>query len=495
MTEDQILLKLALDATSANQSTAQVVELQKKAAAQFVETWSSAAKKRADTELSIERDKQQKLTLMEKAGHDARVAAYQAAEDRRVRIGQKNYQNTLNQRKQNAALQAEIAAGSGGYGSLPTGVGTGGGRDDLKSGVSAGIATAIAGGGAVATAKAVGIVAAGAKLEKWISSIIDGGNPFKGLKGIAGAIKKVGGYLVKYADILGAAITTVASAYQVVRLTKASTDANQARQQEVFSHFDLAQQSGSIAGRMGVDIDELQARGGIGPVVAERLRAMSGNGSDQQRVAQRYLLAALNKQDALEAERRAKAEHDAAAAASYAQRAAEAKAKAEAESAAHLRETVGLNREYNGLAKRAAGIRSAAGKIDQESVTIGDLAGRDYVNRLNADYGAGGRFDLAAGDGPFTGYARGYLREQKKQQWDIIHGNAIFDDKNVLVGGDAYADKQRQIGYHNLLKGAGMDTPTMQIAEMRDSLATISEDMTSLLAVAEIKGIVIKGTD
>ena len=31
-------------------------------------------------------------------------------------------------------------------------------------------------------------------------------------------------------------------------------------------------------------------------LVAERLRAMSGNGSDQQRVAQRYLLAALNKQ-------------------------------------------------------------------------------------------------------------------------------------------------------------------------------------------------------
>ncbi len=494
MNEEQILLKLALDATSANQSTAQVVEFQKKAAAQFVETWSNAAQKRAATELSIERDKQQKLTLLEKAGHDARVAAYQAAEERRIRIGQKNYQNTINQRTQNAALQAEIAAGSGGYGSMPVGV-SGGVRGDLKSGASGAVAAAVSGGGVEGIAKGFGITYAFVKLTKWVDTIIEGGNPTKGLKGIAGAIKKVGGYLAEYAEVLGLSIASVASAYQIVRLTKASTAANSARGQEVNTHFDLAQQSGSIAGRMSVDIDELQARGGIGPVVAERLRAMSGNGSDQQRVAQRYLLAALNKQDALEAERRAKAEHDAAAAASYAQRAAEAKAKAEAESAAHLRETVGLNREYNGLAKRAAGIRSAAGKIDQESVTIGDLAGRDFVNRLSADYGAGGRFDLGAGDGPFADAARGYLREQKKQQWDITHGKAVFDDKNVLVGGDAYADKQRQIGYHNLLKGAGMDTPTMQIAEMRDSLATISEDMTSLLAIADAKGILIRGTD
>ena len=493
MTAEEINLKLGITTDAMRQGTLKMLDEQKKAAMDYVEFWTRAAKKREAEELAIEKDKQQKLTLLEKAGHDARVAAYKEAEERRQRIGRQNYENTVRQREQHQQNMKEIAAGSGGYGSLPAA--SGGQRADIKSATTSAAATAASGGGAEGAIKGFGYTYAFIKIAKYIDKVFEG-EWTKGMKGVSSAMKKLSGAFEGAASVVARSAGWLAVAYYTAKTVKEGTAAGAARQQEVFSNADLAFQTGSFGGRAQDVIDRLEKGGFVSGNQAERLRGLTNSGnSDQLRAAQRFLIFAQEKESAALAEKKAKAERDAAGAADYAKRAAEGKAIAEAEAEKKLREQTNLSSQLTRLTDRAAQIRVTGGKIDQESVTIADLAGRDYVAGLNQDYGAGGRFDLGAGDGPFAQAARGYLLAQKQQQWDITHGNAIFDDNGVLVGGAAYEDKQRQIKFHNLLKGAGMDTPAMQFAEMRDSLNEIQKDIASLYATAAKNGIVIKGTE
>ena len=473
MTEDQILLKLALDATSANQSTAQVVELQKKAAAQFVETWSSAAKKRADTELSIERDKQQKLTLMEKAGHDARVAAYQAAEERRVRIGQKNYQNTLNQRQQNAAnLQAQISGGSGGYGS---GFTPSAGNQPSMAGNHA--INGLAGGADLTGSEKLG------KAASLLSSLI----------GLAAMVKYVfGGDLMKeithalhWMHRYGEKLLPQARAL-AQNLAKAAGWVGVVVESAALSYYSI--KAGRAADESNVSTANLRTQSGT---LAEKLGLPAGSSHEQIITKQHELMAAQN-QAAKDAEA---AQIRSIELAQEQERIATGKLKLQEKFNRLRAEELQLSRDARENLTRQRGIAHAGQMVDQESVTIGDLAGRRYTESLNKNYGAGGRFDIGAGDGPYARIAQDYLLAQKQQQWDIAHGRAVFNSKGELTGGDAYADKQRQIYAHNMLAGAGLDTPTMQFSEMRTSLKIMQADMASLALRAATSGLKISGTE
>ncbi len=79
----------------------------------------------------------------------------------------------------------------------------------------------------------------------------------------------------------------------------------------------------------------------------------------------------------------------------------------------------------------------------------------------------------------------------KQQAWDVIHGNAIFDDKGTLIGGAAYSDQQRQITAENTLRGAGMETPAMKMDDMQKHIASIQGDIAALLKTAQTDGIKI----
>ena len=118
------------------------------------------------------------------------------------------------------------------------------------------------------------------------------------------------------------------------------------------------------------------------------------------------------------------------------------------------------------LEEQVASNESKIAHINQVTPTIEDLAGRRYTNRINRLYGKGGRFDLGAGDGPFAAAAQGYELAQKQQMWDIIHGNAVFNEKGDLIGGAAFDDKSRANAFQNLLGAAGVSTPQMEMEKL-----------------------------
>ena len=158
---------------------------------------------------------------------------------------------------------------------------------------------------------------------------------------------------------------------------------------------------------------------------------------------------------------------------------------------------------------------STAAAADRVTPTIEMLAGKEYTDKLNADYGESGykwtkdrrgkwrrgekikgKYDLESGDGPFANIAQEYELSQKQQMWDTIHGNAQFNDKGELVGGQALADKNRSTQLHNMLAGAGLDTPEMKMSELVENGRAIQGELASLNAmISQGTKVTVTGTE
>ena len=136
-----------------------------------------------------------------------------------------------------------------------------------------------------------------------------------------------------------------------------------------------------------------------------------------------------------------------------------------------------LENQQSKLMQERNKVLSDINKIDQETPSIADLAGRGFTEKLNRRYGKGGQFDIGLGNGPFGAAARDYELAQKQQIYDIIQGNAKFDQSGALVGGAAFEDKRRMISAHNLLAGAGLDTPAMKLEEANTHLQEIQNSL------------------
>jgi hypothetical protein len=220
-------------------------------------------------------------------------------------------------------------------------------------------------------------------------------------------------------------------------------------------------------------------------VIAEAARALGhisagdiGLGTDyvaqaaQKKVfdeAQRKRVAAMDAADPYVSELgkgAADEEERAAKAADYAERSAEGKAAAEKETTEELKKQEKLNKLYGDAAK----IRIEASKVEKEVPTIEMLAGRGYMGRLNSAYGAGGQFDLEAGNGPGAQLAQEYELTKKQQMWDMVHGNF----------GQAERDRKKQIGLANQLGAFGMDTPAMKFDAMKEHLNKIQTDISAI---------------
>ncbi len=71
------------------------------------------------------------------------------------------------------------------------------------------------------------------------------------------------------------------------------------------------------------------------------------------------------------------------------------------------------------------------------------------MGQLEADYGPGGKWNIADGKGPLGQAARDAALYAKQQMWDLAHGNY----------GQAKIDRDRQMRAENFLGAAGIETP------------------------------------
>jgi hypothetical protein len=141
--------------------------------------------------------------------------------------------------------------------------------------------------------------------------------------------------------------------------------------------------------------------------------------------------------------------------------------------------------EAAGLRRNIAEAKNAISNIDRAVPTIADLAGRSYSTQLERDYGAGGRYDIADGNGPLAQAAREALLASKQQMWDVTHGNYA----------QAELDRKKQMMFENQLSAAGLETPAMREKSMRESLKNLETSLQALMTRAAGEGIRIADTD
>jgi hypothetical protein len=461
---EEILLRMGFDGNAVARGTQAMLDSQKKAAMDYVDFWKTALAKR---------------DAAETRSNDESIARLKQNLQKKAELQQRWFENQ--------AAQKEIAEGS-----IPQNMQTG--RAAGRSGSGAGgIAAAtlvqdvVHGSGMKEAAKDAGYIAASVHLGHAVNRLVEGKNPYSGLSKLPHAIEKVVEAVIKHARVIGGVTASIFAAYDVGRLGKADIEKQKAKQQEIFSKSDLVAQTAGIKGRLEGMIDDFAARGLIKETDAENLRRMTGDkaSSEDVRHAQQFLM----KAQAAEAEKIAAAEERTAEAARAAAVAAEDKAVSEKAALEKQKEGEELNRQYARLMRERDQIYADYNRVEQETPTISDLAGRDYTARLNKNYGKGGIYDLGKGDGPFAQIAQDYELAQKQQQWDIIHGNAIFDKKGALIGGDAFDDKRRMIADANKLGAAGLETPAMKFEAMKEHLNDISTSMSKLLERADGIGI------
>jgi hypothetical protein len=150
---------------------------------------------------------------------------------------------------------------------------------------------------------------------------------------------------------------------------------------------------------------------------------------------------------------------------------AKQKAEAEKKAAEAKAHQADKDKEATDLARKIGQNERQLGQQEAEYPTIENLAGRRFTERLDKQYGAGGRFDLGRGNGPLGDTARDYELAQKQQIYDRTYGNTAA----------AEGDRQRMIADRNKLIGAGAATPEMQMEKMRENTDAMRQHLNDLV--------------
>jgi hypothetical protein len=411
---DEILIRLGLDASSMTRATQVVVDSQKRAANEYVSFW----KKSID---EVER---------------AEIAADVRAATRANRASALWKQRAVVQAERKAVQNAEIAAGSGGFawveGMAAGGVGAAAGAAASKHG-SHGLG---------------GIVRELGVLGREIFS----GNWNRAASSATILVSRLGsfaGIAARLAGIIGAIVEAAAIGIYAVKSGRAADQSNALT-------ASLRAQSGTLAEKLGLPAGSSHEQ--IIQKQKELIAIQDKSLNDQHDKEVKAYELAVEKNRILQ-------EH-AAWQKLYNER---------------VEEEYRINREADGLRKSRSGVLRDIAGIDKFVPTIADLAGRDYANNLDKQYGAGGRFDIADGNGPLAQSARDALLYSKQQAWDVTHGNYA----------QAELDRKKQMASENLLAKAGVDTPAMRERQMRDHLQDISRDMADLARRAGNEGLKI----
>jgi len=459
MTKDEeIKIRMGFDATSVTRGMDAMMAQQKKYEADYVASWDAMLAKRDRAEA---------------AANDASLARLKTNLEAKAAL-QKKWMEEY------AAMSA-IGSGSGGFGSgFKTAEQKAVEKGEGK--LEAGLETAAwSGVGTAATLAGKHAIKSNAINEAMVLV----------REGARGAYNRMVSSFLRLLSFMGLTGAAILGAIPIVGATGAAYWGMRSAAKNMDSDF------GTIAGTKGTEtilgrrleeeIKKLLASGKISPETASMLTGHLGSLSGITAV-QRSLGPLLPEgYDTKLPTIAQQAEEHAKAIANYAERKQEAEKLATEE----LEKQARIAKEYRTLVEEGERIRSDFFKVGQETPSLADLAGTRFTTRLNKLYDNGGRFDLAAGNGPFAKIAQDVELAEKQQMWDIIHGNAIFDDKGALIGGTAYQDRQRAIAGQNRLGAAGLDTPDMQFAAMRKHLQDVSTDIAALLKRAEGDGLKI----
>lgn len=437
--EEEIRMRLGFDASAVQLGTQKMIDAQKKAATDYVAFWSGALKAREEQEIAF----------------DVRSAT------RANQAALLNRKRAVVQAERQAATNAEIAAGSGGVGWLS---GAGG----------------VAGGRAIKATEEVAKEAHGfAGIMRETAVLFREG--FRGnFTRMIGSVSLLIGMIGSIAAVIAIGLAAVLAlpAYRTWQAIKGEKESANRLNKKV---EDAASSQKELLHKLfehGV-ITRSEFRGEMhdleNPTQESVLGSMDFTNQYKKQLAKK--IADEEQQKAL---------------ADYHKRREESDKINQQEHNRLVSESGELNDQYDRLARSKKHLLHEAYSIDQVTPTIEDLAGRSYTERLNKQYGKGGRFDVGVGNGPFAGIARQYELAQKQQMWDIVHGNAVFDDMGTLVGGAAYGDKQRALAAHNQLAAAGLETPAMKMEDMRLHLMDIQRDMAKVASACVDDGIKLK---
>jgi hypothetical protein len=450
---EEILLRMGLDCSATVKATNKMLDDQKKAAADYVSFWTKATSERAA-----------KMAAIDEAANKASLARYAALQRNKTALDAAFFERQ-------AALKA-MEAGSGAFGSIEAAAeGAAGGGGHGKS------------GGMDSVARRELLV---------MGRELSAGNYKKFFSSFTIFVQHCGSAALNMAK-LGSALAIVAgTAYKIVQFGQTLGGSKLAGTQEKFSGVDVNLQTAHLGSRFEEQVDAAVKSGAITADQAAQMKLMSGKGSDQLRGAQRYLLAAVTKQEAADAEKKANAETRSLAIQDTQTRLAEAKKIRDRESLELQRQQLELEKRYQEVAK----IHEQANRVGSSTPTLADLAGRDFNADLSQKYGAGGIYDLGRGNGYLGGAAREALLAEKQMQWDLTYGNGQWvEGKDGAPGrftGQAEADRQRAIRAQNILGAAGLDTPAQKFEAMKQSLANIYTQISILSQAQQGAGLKIQ---
>ena len=122
------------------------------------------------------------------------------------------------------------------------------------------------------------------------------------------------------------------------------------------------------------------------------------------------------------------------------------------------------------LGERIRAARRAVEERNFETVSIADIAGRDFSSKIAEVYGEGGARDLASGKGRLRLVAQEYEKARYEQMWQRMQGNK----------GAAEAAKERMTSMETILSRYGATTEKMDINAMRNGIDEMVKLMNNL---------------
>lgn len=160
-----------------------------------------------------------------------------------------------------------------------------------------------------------------------------------------------------------------------------------------------------------------------------------------------------------------KANQDAAAA-----RVAGIRAAQEANRSAVLQQYDAIVKQIQKFAAQRADLVGRLRSNNFESVSIEDLAGRDFVAQRKAMYGEGGQFDLGRGNSRFNLVAKEFVSAEYAQKYARAYGTET----------QALAAQERMNRAQKILENYGVKLPGADVAAMRKQLESVDAQLVTL---------------
>lgn len=161
------------------------------------------------------------------------------------------------------------------------------------------------------------------------------------------------------------------------------------------------------------------------------------------------------------------------------------RAAQEATRATAMQQYDAIVKQIQKLAAQRADLIGRARANNFETVSIQDLAGRDFVAQRQAMYGEGGQFDLGRGNGRFNLVAKEFVSAEYAQKYARAYGTET----------QALAAQERMNRAQKILENYGVKLPGADTAAMRKELEGVNAQLAQLYKQATTVGLTINTKD